>query len=116
MAILDELIDHVDKLERENIELRNTVDDLRVALEFHHIITDTDPPDTSIESGLPISPTFRASKYPLDDLEVGDSFFMPGRGMSSRLCNASHRWRPKEFTARKVNENGIIGGRIWRVS
>ena len=52
-------------------------------------------------------------KYPYDQLELGDSFYLEG-GDLSKLCNANYReWRRtgKKFTARKV-ENGV---RVWRI-
>ena len=67
-----------------------------------------------VEKGvaLPVSRVER--KYPHEDMEVGDSFFLVGVAMQVVL-NANWRARKKlgrRFTARKEGE----GIRVWRVS
>lgn len=57
----------------------------------------------------------RKSKYPFAEMEVGDSFFIPGSGEDVRLrvANAAmvHGKRNgKTFTSRKVDG----GFRLWR--
>lgn len=58
-------------------------------------------------------------RYPLDALEIGDSFFAPGVKAQS-LSAAANRREGKNFTVRTVQEqvDGIVvkGARIWRVS
>ena len=67
----------------------------------------------TLERGLDIPERKTGPKYPYDQLELGDSFYLEG-GDLSKLCNANYReWRRtgKKFTARKV-ENGV---RVWRI-
>jgi len=60
-----------------------------------------------IEKDVPIPATTK--KYPWNDMEVGDSFFIPD---GQPCASASHRKRyGEDHTTRKV-EGGI---RIWRV-
>ena len=80
-----------------------------------------------IDKNVPIPEgATRASAYPFEDMEVGDSFFMQGK-TSDQLTNAASHWRKKKgwgFTARNVHEMGkhpdtgadlpIKGARIWR--
>lgn len=75
-----------------------------------------------IEKGIPMpekqkKKTGAAAKYPWEQMEVGDSFFIPnpptqanGR-FTSMYAVASKRYAPKRFEQRQ--ENG--GLRIWRV-
>ena len=71
-----------------------------------------------IEKGIPLakvaSPSSpRASKYPWADMEVGDSFLVPGTSvsrLSPSVCSASRRVGFK-FKTRTV-EGGV---RVWRV-
>jgi hypothetical protein len=67
-----------------------------------------------IEKGIPVPPETRGIKptmYPWAQMEVGDSFFLPGRkahpGFTSKPCKATRH----KFTSRKVNG----GFRTWRV-
>jgi hypothetical protein len=67
----------------------------------------------TLERGLDIPERKTGPKYPYDQLELGDSFYLEG-GDLSKLCNANYReWRRtgKKYTARKV-ENGV---RVWRI-
>ncbi len=56
--------------------------------------------------------TVRRAKYPWADLEVGQSFFVPGAALRSMGSTASHAGRRsgKKFIARAV-EGGV---RVWR--
>ena len=66
-----------------------------------------------LERGLDIPDRKTGPKYPYEQLELGDSFYLEG-GDLSKLCNANYReWRRtgKKYTARKV-ENGV---RVWRI-
>lgn len=73
-----------------------------------------------IDKGVPLPPSARsprASKYPLRDMDVGDSFFVPGvpvRNLSGRLINPARRLGYKVAT-RSWSENGVAGVRVWRV-
>jgi hypothetical protein len=61
--------------------------------------------------------------YPFEDMEVGDSFFAPGK-TSDQLTNAGAHYRKKNgwgFSARNTEEietgaeAPIKGARIWRM-
>lgn len=72
-----------------------------------------------LDKGIPLPPrvkTGRATKYPWKDMEVGDSFFVPGGpGVDHSLrTSASHRGRLDacKYAVRKV-ANGF---RVWRTS
>lgn len=54
-------------------------------------------------------------KYPLSDLEVGESFFAAGK-LPSDIRPLATRLRPKKFAVRTVTENGVKGVRVWRLS
>ncbi len=61
-----------------------------------------------IEDGIPIPPgTGRASKYPWDGINVGQSFLIPGR---QKKLLVPKRLKPRKFTQR-VDETGL---RVWR--
>jgi hypothetical protein len=72
-------------------------------------------PTFEIERGVP-TPDHARRKYPFADMEVGDSFFVPG-ATPVRLTNAANSlkqcygWK-RSFSARKVDG----GARIWRVA
>ncbi|MEI2419605.1 hypothetical protein V6O07_04980 [Arthrospira platensis SPKY2] len=59
----------------------------------------------------------RTSKYPYAQLDVGDSFFVPGtttKSLGSAAANAAKKLGVV-FATRTVTENGVTGVRIWRV-
>ena len=64
-------------------------------------------PDQNGRGGTP--------KYPLRDMPVGASFFVPG-GTHAKLNGAfaPHRRAGKAFLTRTVTENGVKGIRVWR--
>lgn len=74
--------------------------------------------DARIDHGIPVprpgSGKGRIVKYPLAELEVGDSFFIP-EGKSGYVLGSARSHRPKTFTTRKVTENDVVGIRCWRV-
>lgn len=55
-------------------------------------------------------------KYPFPMMNVGDSFFVPGRG-SQGVKGSINYWnaRGRKFTTRTRTENGVYGVRVWRV-
>jgi hypothetical protein len=69
-----------------------------------------------IERNIPI-PQSRSgsSTLPFDRLEIGDSFFAPGK-TAGYIVNQARPHRPKKFTMRSVIENGTRGFRIWRIA
>ena len=75
---------------------------------------DGDDGKIHLDKGVPSPDRHQRSKYPWDDMEVGDSFFAPGTKASS-LNGAISMRRPKKFTRRTLVENGVKGIRVWRV-
>lgn len=82
-----------------------------------------------IEDSVPVRPRGRGTVLPLDDLEVGQSFFVPAdaqtkegqRSLQARLCSASRKVRlrnndDREFVTRSLTENDVMGVRIWRTA
>lgn len=69
-----------------------------------------------IEKGVPIPDSAQRSRYPFAQMEVGDSFFAPGR-TTKQMQNAAstHRKKGKKFRAMKEFVDGVEGTRIWRV-
>lgn len=72
-----------------------------------------------IQNNVPV-PTLkgRPKKYPLDTMEVGDSFFVATTTRSAlggpiTRCRRSKGYR---FTVRVLEENGVRGLRIWRTA
>ena len=67
-----------------------------------------------IEKNVPIPLGHAAAKYPLREMEIGDSFFVPGIGKASDF-SASYmagKRLGRKFTIRAV-EGGI---RVWRIA
>ncbi len=74
-----------------------------------------------IDKEIPL-PT-KSKKYPLDQLNVGDSFFVSCNGeepirtrarIGPTMTRIYHATK-KRFTSKLGIENGIAGVRIWRV-
>lgn len=58
----------------------------------------------------------RARKYPFSSMEVGDSFFVPGKstlGISGSVSQARKAFGGS-YATRTVTENGVSGVRVWR--
>lgn len=76
--------------------------------------------DIQIDKGVPIPTKMqlgRRSKYPFDLMEVGDSFFVPGRDGKSfggTVTAARKRYTDLSFEMRTVKEDGVVGVRVWR--
>jgi hypothetical protein len=74
------------------------------------------PPMTGpfcIDKGVPVAAKFyggRVSRFPFSQLEVGDSFFVPGRKYMTTPMSVSDR----TFVKRRITENGVPGMRVWR--
>ena len=76
--------------------------------------------EVKIDKDVPLPPKrcgLHHQKYPFATMEVGDSFFVPeykpGKGGGALF----HHWQKKlghRYTSRKVEENGVVGLRIWR--
>jgi hypothetical protein len=59
-------------------------------------------------------------KYPLDKLQIGDSFFVPAEEVNSidSVVQSALRYGRRhgvKFTTRKVTEKGKDGVRVWRI-
>lgn len=70
-----------------------------------------------IQKGIPLPKINRGTnggrkwKYPLLEMEVGDSFFAP----DTRPSVGSARKHGIKVTVRRVTEDGVDGWRVWRV-
>ena len=71
-----------------------------------------------IDKGIPLPAAVggRKPKYPLLDMQIGDSFFVakPPSVMYATTSYYSKKYGG-EFTLAKWEENGVSGTRIWRV-
>jgi hypothetical protein len=69
-----------------------------------------------LDKNIPLlrDPRGSAVKYPWDEMEVGDSFFSPGRGAVGQGTIHGRR-HGRRYTSRQVEENGVPGVRMWRV-
>lgn len=66
-----------------------------------------------IDKGIE-APTGR-SKYPLKELEIDDSFFVPG-ATAQTISGSFGVQKPKKFSVRARIEGGVSGVRVWRVA
>jgi hypothetical protein len=67
----------------------------------------------AIEKGIPVPLPGRATRYPWDLLEVGDSFLVTERLKSARVgACIRNKGSEKKFVSRSV-EGGL---RIWRLA
>ena len=75
-----------------------------------------------IDKDIPITHTLhsggRVSKYPFEDMEVGDSFLIKctkakSHSVAATLINSAKRVMPCKFTTKYVKEER--GTRIWRI-
>jgi hypothetical protein len=71
----------------------------------------------SVEKGIPIESKVgrgAAARYPFAQMEVGDSFFVPGKrsGQLSNHCSYQRLKTGRRFTIRKVDG----GVRVWRIA
>ncbi len=70
----------------------------------------------TIEKNIPMP---KVSVYPLKEMEIGDSFFIPEtfrkyERATSLISNFGRR-NGMKFSLRKLKENGVPGCRVWRV-
>lgn len=71
-----------------------------------------------IDKGVPIPPHGNAGskKYPILSMEVGDSFFAPGKKPTANMAmSKARKTLGYRFSQRAVVENGVAGVRVWRV-
>jgi hypothetical protein len=68
-----------------------------------------------IDVGVPIPASRTSRKYPFDEMNVGDSFFLEiGSSVQTLAGSANRTHAPKKFAQRRVTEAGVDGFRIWR--
>lgn len=65
-----------------------------------------------VEKGVPLP---SASKYPLREMEVGDSFSAPWQERH-RIAVTGNKLKPKRFATRVLVENGERVCRVWRIA
>lgn len=65
-----------------------------------------------IEKDVPVP---KASKYPLKEMEVGDSFAAPWHERH-KIAVSCQKLKPKRFATRVVFEDGQKVCRVWRVA
>lgn len=75
----------------------------------------------TVESNVPMpATTLRGSKYPVEKLQQGDSFFVPAKKSSPlsvySCCKRIAVRNNFTISMRKMTENGVEGCRIWRTS
>lgn len=68
-----------------------------------------------IEKDVPLMPTLRRMKYPLQAMDVGDSFEIedPKGTLIVSLRSSVSRLKPKLFVVRRVGEGKV---RCWRTA
>jgi len=54
------------------------------------------------------------AKYPLSDLEVGESRLFVGVHVNT-ICKRTSQHKPKKFRCVTVTRKGVVGVRVWRV-
>lgn len=70
-----------------------------------------------IDDGIEMPPPIRrgrATKYPLAGMEIGQSFFVPGKPSINLTLRGKQLGA--RFQKRRVTENGEIGIRVWRTA
>ena len=75
--------------------------------------------DVAVENDVPVQEARgrgRPAKYPLEELEVGDSFFVPKRAAAKVSMTARAKKLGITVAKRTVVENGVTGTRVWRTS
>lgn len=70
-----------------------------------------------IDKGIPLPEKHVRWKYPFDQMEVGDSFFVVNKDTTqmSALCKRAGKRLERRFVTAKVEQNGESGCRVWRM-
>ncbi len=71
-----------------------------------------------IRDDVPIPTRPFIAKYPFAEMEIGQSFFVPG-ATTKKLAGSlyyAHRALGYKFVTRTVVENDLPGVRVWRLS
>lgn len=71
-----------------------------------------------VDKNVPLPPpAAQRVKYPLGDLQPGDSFFVPGKRSNHMGPVLARRRRAGwKLTVRNVTEDGVDGVRVWRLA
>lgn len=72
-----------------------------------------------IEQGIPIPEPVHRSKYPLAEMGIGESFFVPGQGyeLHRKIQNAVQSFQRRDSHGRKFTTRLLPDGvRVWRTS
>ena len=75
--------------------------------------------NVKIDDDVPMPPHGggRGDKWPYRKVNVGESWFMPGKGVNVVSSQVSG-WKLKtgfRYASRTVTENGVKGVRVWRI-
>jgi hypothetical protein len=68
-----------------------------------------------IERGIPAPADGRKSQYPFDEMEPGDSFFIPGMKSSAEI-SSSVSYRKNRYQEKYVCRAVEGGLRVWRIA
>lgn len=70
-----------------------------------------------VETGVPLPDKHVRWKYPFEQLEVGDSFFVPNKDTTqmSALCKRAALRLGRRFVTAKFDKDGQSGVRVWRM-
>lgn len=79
--------------------------------------------EIKIETGIPIPVGWSRSRFPLAQLQVGQSFFVPegddklARKISIKVANFSYTHAGYKFVTRRIAATGDspAGVRVWRI-
>lgn len=61
-------------------------------------------------------PPGRPPKYPWRTVEVGESFFVPGRTSTSIQHDAYRYYRPRRFRCKQIMVKGVKGIKVTRIA
>ena len=59
--------------------------------------------------------TGRPRKYPLREMAVGDTVFIPG-ATQLKINKVRSIYAPMKFKCRTLMRSGVIGCRVWRIA
>ena len=80
-----------------------------------HERTKSDQERVRIDKGVPYPNRQKPRRFPLEDMDVGDSFLAEVTDKSI-LYHYMKMHLPKRFVTRTVRENGEAALRVWRVA
>ena len=72
-----------------------------------------------IEIGVPTPNNVRQyRKYPWKEMQIGQSFFVPGDIAKTKntLASSATRYKPTKFVLRAAEKDGLTGIRVWRIA